>query len=309
MNVRSFSVLCTAMLTGLCGLTVLSAQPPAPASEIAAQPPKGLPAGVDFIPNLVYAEPDGLPQKLDLYLPRNPGQPVPLVVFVHGGGWYSGYKENPLALPLTAEGFAVASINYRLTPVARFPAQLFDCKAAIRWLRANSAKYHFDPNKIGAWGTSAGGHLVDLLGTTANHPELEGEEGNPGVSSAVQAVCSFAGPTNLLDIYNEGQPKKKDILEHMGVTPLLGGPTAQNLDKARAASAIFYVAPSDPPFLLVHGDHDPSVPMQQSLEFADALKKAGDDVTVYIVKGGLHVPRDPVTRQQAINFFKQHLQK
>src|SRR5205085_165270 len=141
--------------------------------------------------------------RLDLYLPEKAQGRLPVVVWIHGGAWRAGSKDHCPAVPLTAKGFAVASINYRFSQHAVFPAQIEDCKAAIRWLRANADKYHLDPDHIGAWGASAGGHLVALLGTSGNKKELEGKGGNLEQSSKVQCVIDWFGPTDLL-----GLPKK-----------------------------------------------------------------------------------------------------
>ena len=294
-----------------CGdVAPLSAQTiPAKAGAARPIPPPLSPPGADAFRELAYGTTSPL-QTLDLYVPKNAAGPLPLVVFIHGGGWYSGDKRTSMPFPLLAAGFAVASIDYRLSGTDKWPAQIYDCKAAIRWLRANAATYHLDPNRIGVWGTSAGGHLTDIVGTTGtNHPELDGDQGTPGVSSAVQAACAESGPSNLLTIYDEGLPQKRDVLETTGVAKLLGGPTKDNLDLAKAASGITYVAAGDPPFLLVHGDKDPSVPLKQSQEMYDALKAAGDDAELYIVKGGGHVPRDAATIQHVVDFFKAKLQK
>src|SRR5581483_2136216 len=156
-----------------------------------------LPDSVQTIRNIVYTNPDGHPQSLDLYIPVKHDRPLPAIVWIHGGSWSSGSRDFcPLAY-IATQNVAVASIDYRLSNVAPFPAQLHDCKAAIRWLRGNAGKYQLDPDHIGVFGVSAGGHLAALLGTTADVKELEGDGGNPGLSSRVQAVCSFYPPTDL----------------------------------------------------------------------------------------------------------------
>src|ERR1700677_637093 len=158
--------------------------------------------------DVIYATAGGTPLPLDLYLPASK-QPVPLVIWIHGGGWVNGDKKMvrgvPLMPMLLKAGIGVASIDYRFRNVAQLPAQLYDCKAAVRWLRAHAAENDIDPKRTAAAGDSAGGHLVALLGTTADHPELEGDEGNPGVSSAICAVCDFFGPTDFVH-WNVGNP-------------------------------------------------------------------------------------------------------
>ena len=135
---------------------------------------------LEVLKDLPYVENGHARNKLDLYLPKDAKGPLPVVVWVHGGAWRAGSKDGCRAAWLTGKGYAVASINYRLSQHAVFPAQIEDCKAAIRWLRANAGKYHFDPDHIGVWGESAGGHLVALLGTTGGAKELEGKGGNAG---------------------------------------------------------------------------------------------------------------------------------
>ena len=140
-----------------------------------------LPAGVKVLRDLQYVDGGHERNRLDLYLPEKAEGQLPLVVWIHGGAWQAGSKDGCPAVYLTAKGYAVASINYHLSQHAVFPAQIEDCKAAIRWLRANAAKYHLDADHIGVWGASAGGHLVAMLGTTGNVKELEGKGGNPPI--------------------------------------------------------------------------------------------------------------------------------
>jgi acetyl esterase/lipase len=133
-----------------------------------------VPEGVEAARDIEYARPDGTPLLLDLYVPKDARNPLPLVVWIHGGAWRAGSKDRCPAIRVTKRGYVVASVNYRLSQQAIFPAQIEDCKAAIRWLRANAAKYHVDSERIGVWGSSAGGHLVALLGTSGNVEDLEG---------------------------------------------------------------------------------------------------------------------------------------
>ncbi|HAA77855.1 TPA: lipase, partial [Candidatus Latescibacteria bacterium] len=147
-----------------------------------------VPPGVTVDRDLVYATVDGKDLKLDVYWHPDATKPMPLVVWVHGGAWRKGSKKNPRAKGLLDKRYAVASVQYRLSQEAIFPAQIHDCKAAIRWLRSNAAKYKVDPDRFGVWGVSAGGHLVALLGTSGDVEELEGDLGVTGVSSRVQAV-------------------------------------------------------------------------------------------------------------------------
>jgi acetyl esterase/lipase len=257
-------------------------------SQAAEQPPKregpkGSPPGVKVLKDLAYVPGGHERQKLDLYLPEKAAeQPLPLVVWIHGGGWEAGSKEGCPAVPLVEKGYAAASINYRLSQQALFPAQIEDCKAAIRWLRANAKKYHLDPRHIGVWGASAGGHLVALLGATGGVKDLEGEEGNLDQSSRVQAVVDWFGPTDFATI-GKGLSDPKSP-----VSRLIGGSPQENKEKAAKASPITYVGKDAAPTLIMHGDKDNLVPISQSEELAAALKKAGVEVTFQVVKGNGH---------------------
>ncbi len=269
------------------------------------------PGTVTIQRNIIYASPGNHPQALDLYLPAGLASPPPVVIYIHGGGWEGGDKEHP-PLDLVRQGFALASINYRLSQVAIWPAQIFDCKAAVRWVRANASKYGYTADKIGAIGESAGGHLVSLLGTTAGIAKLEGDEGNVGISSAVQAVVDYYGPTDFMSLPGQVTPEQRANLDNP-VTHLFGGPiwnrgpVADKEDDTKQASPVTYVSASSAPTFIVHGDHDPIVPLQQSIEFYDDLKAAGVPATLWIVKGGGHGFNDPPSALAATQFLKQQL--
>jgi acetyl esterase/lipase len=241
-----------------------------------------IPDGVDAYLDLEYVENGHVRQRLDLYVPEKPAGPLPLIVWVHGGGWSGGSKASPTALPLTARGFAVASIEYRLSQHAVFPAQIEDCKAAVRWLRANAGTYDLDPQRFGAWGSSAGGHLVALLGTAGDAKELEGRNGHLDQTSRVQAVVDWFGPTDFLRMRGThdqaGSPESR----------LIGGPIQQNKEKAHRANPIAYISPSTPPFLIMHGTGDRAVPFEQSELLAAELKIAGVEVTLVPLPGAQH---------------------
>ncbi|HVE16313.1 MAG TPA: alpha/beta hydrolase [Chthoniobacterales bacterium] len=276
----------------------IAAKKKAAATRTVLKSPPGF-EGIDVWKDLTYTRVNHHSLKLDLYIPQNAHRPMPLIVYIHGGGWSALDKTEGLANGILQHGFALACIDYRFSQEAVFPAQTQDCKAAVRWLRAHASEFGYNPNKIGAWGDSAGGHLVSMLGLTANNPELEGTEGNPGVSSQVQAVCDYYGPSNMLTM----DPKVADA----AVPRLIGGPIDQNVDKARKASPIFYVTGRACPFLIVQGDSDPIVPPQQSIDLHNALKKAGVDSTLYIVKGGGHGFGDPKAFETVVQFFNKHL--
>lgn len=260
--------------------------------------------------NLVYAKAGDHELKLDLYLPPNASRP-PLVVWVHGGGWRAGSKDNMPGGFLLARGYAVASISYRFSNVAQFPAQIEDCKAAIRWLRAHASRYGYDASRIGVWGASAGGHLVALLGTSGGVKDLETQHAHLDQSSRVQAVVDYFGPTDFTQMskfpgkIDHDAPNSPEAL-------LIGGPVQQNKDKTARANPITYVTPDDPPFLIVHGDQDPLVPLNQSELLEAALRKAGVPVQLVVIKGGGHGGpqfQDQERRDLITTFFDRHLKK
>lgn len=261
--------------------------------------------------NLTYAEVDGRSLKLDIYLPEESKTPRPLIVWVHGGAWRAGSKDRCPAKSFVSKGYVVASISYRLSQVARFPAQIQDCKAAIRWLRANAKKYQIDPKRVGVWGSSAGGHLVALLGSSGDVKEFDtlGEHRNE--SSRVQAVVDFFGPTDFLQMNAHALPGSR--LDHDAPNSpeslLIGGPIQKNKEKVARANPITYVSKDDPPFLIVHGDKDPLVPLHQSQLFYQALKNANVSVELKVVKGAGHgFGRNRDVQQTVEEFLKKHLQ-
>jgi acetyl esterase/lipase len=279
----------------------------------AAQP--GRMGGVDLsevnvVRDLEYVPGGHERQRLDLYLPKvaDPNGRRPLLVWVHGGAWLGGGKNPCPAVRFVKEGYAVASINYRLSQHALFPAQIQDCKAAIRWLRANAGAYGYDPNRIGVWGASAGGHLVALLGTAGDVNEFDVGP-NQGISSRVQAVCDFFGPTDFTKMSSFWSMMNHDAADAPEAR-LIGGPVQESKDKVQRANPITYVTKDDPPFLIVHGDKDPLVPHNQSELLRDALQKAGVAASLYTVAGGGHGGfRDPQVDVLVTEFFRKHLAK
>ena len=200
------------------------------------------------------------------------------------------WMETPKAKWLATHGFAAAVIDYRLSSEALFPAQIYDCKAAVRWLRANAAKHGLDAAHIGAWGESSGGHLASLLGVAGNVAALEGDAGNTNESSQVQAVVDFFGPTDFLQM--EAHILPGSWLHHDSPdspeSRLIGGPIQENRDKAEQANPIKYATRDAPPFFIAHGEQDLLVPCNQSELLFEALKKAGDNVTFYKIAGAGH---------------------
>jgi acetyl esterase/lipase len=264
-------------------------------------------AGVRMLKDLAYVPEGHARQKLDLYLPAaEPNAPLPLIVWVHGGAWQAGSKEGCPAVGFVEKGYAVASINYRLSRHAIFPAQIQDCQAAIRWLRAHAGEYRIDPNRFGVWGGSAGGHLVALLGTAGNVEAFD-VGSHAGVSSRVQAVCDFFGPTDFAKMSSFWTTMDHDAPDSPE-SRLIGGPVQERPELVRRANPITYVTKDDPPFLIVHGDKDPLVPHHQSQMLYEALQKAGVDATLYIVRGGGHGGfKDPQVDLLVANFFAKHL--
>jgi len=276
-------------------------------------------------------------QKLDLYLPKTtpepgnlsrahpPGEspaaysariarqraaskagPLPLIVWIHGGAWRAGSKDRCPATRFLQKGYIVASINYRLSQHAIFPAQIEDCKAALRFLQANAEKYGIDPKRIGVWGSSAGGHLVALLGTTGDVKKFD-KGANLDQSSRVQAVCDYYGPTDFT-LMSKFPTKMDHDSPDSPESKLVGGPVQEKKEACKAANPITYVTKDDPPFLICHGDKDPLVPHNQSVILNEALKKAGVDVKFHTVQGGGHGGwKDPQVDKMVDEFFDKHL--
>lgn len=233
------------------------------------------PAGVRIIRGLTFATGDGKPLQLDLYLPETYHQPLPIVVWLHGGGWMFGSRAGCPLAELALRGYAVASVSYRLSsltsPVA-FPAQLHDCKAAIRWLRSSAWRFGCDGDRIGVLGLSAGAHLAALLGTTADDPELEGELGVTGCSSRVQAVVALFPATDLLALEQRDPDHWRVKLVALG---LLDGRPSERPQLARSASSALHASHDSAPFLIFHGRDDTLVPVDQSERLHAALIAAG----------------------------------
>jgi acetyl esterase/lipase len=272
-------------------------------------PKQKLPDGVKVERDLEYGPRER--NKLDVYVPKGDG-PFPLVIWVHGGGWANGSKAGGgPAIGLLDQGFAVAAINYRLTGQAIFPAQIEDCKAAVRYLRANAKKFNLNPDRFGAWGSSAGGHLVALMGTSGDVKDLEGDGLNKEASSRVQAVCDFFGPTDLTKMAE--QTTVKGPIDHDSPnspeSKLIGGAIQMNKDKAKRANPIEYATKDDPPFLILHGDQDPLVPHKQSEILHEALKKVGVDSTLMVIPGAAHGPgiNTPENQKKILEFFERTL--
>ncbi len=270
-----------------------------------------LPAGVTAEFDVEYGDAGGEALMLDLYRPAGKAEgPLPAVVWIHGGGWRSGDKNNVAnAIALTARGYVLASINYRLSGVAPFPAAVEDCKRAVRWLRSQAGRLGVDPGRIGVWGSSAGGHLSLMVGCADESAGLEGK-GEEGVSSRVRAVCSWFGPADFTSRAGRSG-RAGDIIRQF-----LGGGPEEIPDTYALASPLTHVTADDPPVLFVHGDRDTLVPLSHSEVMLAALKKAGVEATLVVVKNGGHGfrPEDDSIepdydriREECVSFFDRHL--
>jgi acetyl esterase/lipase len=285
-----------------------SAQPPAGEPSSAAPP-----EDVRIEKDLNYAGTSNPRQTLDLLLPKTArsDKPLPVIVNIHGGAFRAGDKSmgaRELAGLVAGGDYAGATINYRLSGEATWPAQIHDCKAAIRWLRANAAKYRLDPDRIGVIGASAGGHLAAMLGLAGDVAALEGNVGpHAGTSSRVKCVVDQFGPSDLLamgDYPSQIDHNAPDSPE----SRLIGGALQEHKEAARSASPISHVSRDDPPFLIFHGTEDPLVPCNQSERLAEALKAAGVPcVFVKVVDAGHGNFRTPEVGRRIHQFFDKNL--
>jgi acetyl esterase/lipase len=275
---------------------VTSPAPLLPAAHEAPLPPAlAWPGGIRVLPGLPYAAIPGVrPLELDLYLPAET-EPAPVAVFLHGGGWRAGtrhtagpaYAGTAPFERLAQAGVAVASVDYRLSGEAPWPAQLHDAKAAVRWLRARAGELGVDPDRIAAWGESAGGHLAELLGLTWQDPALEGDVGVTGPSSAVSAVVAWYAPSDLRALATDHGADPLDPATREA--QLLGAPAPEVPDKAAEASPISHVSPDAPPFLLLHGAADRDVPCVQSERLYGALVEAGIEAELDVYEEAAHM--------------------
>jgi len=258
--------------------------------------------------DVVFASPEGIDQTLDVYVPDGDG-PFPTLVWVHGGGWQNGNKSSARpALEFLDEGYAVASLNYRLSDVATFPAQIQDCKAGLRFLRAHAAEYKLDPERFCAMGSSAGGHLVALLGTSGGVESFDVGD-HLDQSSNVQAVVDYYGPTDLVAFVQtpgylgHARPNSPE-------SKLLGFVPTERPEEAAKANSITYVDADDPPFLILHGTKDPTVPPDQSRLLHEALDQAGVENTLHFLEGAKHGGPEfsaPEIVEMVRSFLNHHL--
>ena len=291
--------------------TLALADPAKPAPKPFTPPP-----GVRMERDLAYIADGDEAQKLDLYLPEaTPANPLPLIVHIHGGGWQGGNKFPCPFVGMVLKGYAVASVEYRFSQKAKFPAQIQDCQAAIRWLRANREKYHLDPEKIGVVGGSAGGHLSALVGTAGGTGTFPPIGGNEDQSDRVHAVCDIFGPADFTTVVKQAAEDKnvKNIFQFNSpkdpYSSLIGVPL-ETVEKSKAVSPVTYISEDDPPVLILHGTHDALVPYAQSVQFAGELKSKGVPVWLQTLPGGGHGGPGfgkPAVHQLTRNFFDKHL--
>lgn len=264
---------------------------------------------LEFARDIIYAtverendEPVDLMMNV-MFRKDNGDRIMPVVIYIHGGGYSMGSKEDGTALlPVLARGgyFAV-SIDYRLSDVAPWPAAAHDCKAAIRFLRANAKELEIDPQRIGVWGHSAGGHLAALIAVSGNAPQLEGTVGTTGVSSAVQCAVDMSGPTDFLK-FDRSVPLYAGIIKQF-----FAGPDDTLDDRMKAASTTTYIDAGDPPIMIVHGTNDNIVPIEHSEMLNDALDKAGVEHQLLKVEGEGHAITSPDAYVAVAEFFDTHL--
>lgn len=291
--------------------------------------------GTRVLRDMTCATVGGVELQLDLHLPparADGGEDVaklPLVMWIHGGGFYEGTRAFSPFSPLTKDGYAVASITYRLMQKAIFPAQIHDAKAALRWLRANAGRFNIDPARIAVIGESAGAHLGNLIGTSADVPELEGDEGVTGVSTRVAAVISLCGPGDILlaaedpdqvrvpTLLASGDPSQarlgKTILARNTImSKMVGGPLTEHKAMLRLMNPMEYVSADDPPFLFFHGDADDLIPISQSEALRDALRTKGVEASLVVMPGAGHgigsFDRAKLLRESR-EFLDRHLKK
>jgi len=266
--------------------------------------------GYILFENIIYSRAARTRLKLDIYQPDPPAaQPAPIVVYIHGGGWQFGSKAEGADMlgALARQGYLGFSVDYRLSQEVVWPGQLHDCKAALRWVRANAARYGGDPARIGLMGASAGGQLAAMLGLTPGDPALSGNLAPAGTDAPVQAVCDWFGPADLTNEAALGE----QLLPL--VSGLLGGAPSMWPEKALQASPLSHVDATDPPFLIIHGSADDVVPVEQSRALSAALKAAGVSCDYIEVPDGGHgsfaqtTPNGVELVQRMIAFFDDKL--
>lgn len=243
-----------------------------------------VPESVIWEEGIEYTNPDDQHLQLNLARPKTGSGPFPAIICIHGGGFRAGKRDSydNLCVKLAERGYVAATITYRLAPKYQFPAAVHDTKAAVRWIRANAKKYQIDPNRVGVTGGSAGGHLAQFLGVTANVPEFEGTGGNPNESSAVTCVVNVYGPSDFTKSYG------KSVDAHEVLPLWFGG----NLETKRAlhiqGSPLYWVTPDSAPTLCIHGTEDKYVAHEQAVWIVDKLKASAVEAELFTLEGAGH---------------------
>lgn len=264
----------------LCASLLFPSIAPAAPGGASASPHK-----VVIQADIVYAKPGERELKIDLHMPQGVERP-PLILFIHGGGWKNGDRKRCKLAWIARHGYAIASIDYRLSPEAIFPAQIQDCKGALRWLRAHQQEHGCDASRVVAAGTSAGGHLAALMATSGDVNELEGDTGGHlDQSSRVQGALDYYGPTDFI-LRSHHQPAKTDDSKG-SVYKLIGGPVKENPAIARLASPTVHISADDPPILILHGQKDKTVHLRQSehLKWLYDMNRLGAKIHIEQDKG------------------------
>ena len=276
-------------------------------TSLAAAADLNVPDSVVWEPGLEYSRVGADSLQLNLARPKQGEGPFPAVVCIHGGGFRAGHRDsyNPLCLKLAERGFVAVTVSYRLAPQHQFPAAVHDVKAAVRWLRAHSAEYHVDPERIGATGGSAGGHLAQFLAVTAGVRQFEGEGGHPEQSSSIACVVNVYGPSDFTKSYG----KSVDAAE---VLPLfLGGNLEQQRRRHIVASPLYWVTPEAAPTLCIHGTDDKYVAHEQAVWMVDRLKAAEVPAELLTLEGAGHgfKGQDAQVAEKALfDYFARRLQ-
>ncbi len=272
-------------------------------------PPARVSDSIELKADLPYAGNDNPWQMVDLFLPKHRAteKPLPVVVYIHGGGWSGGTRRGGgMAAGFAASGnYAGVSVGYRLSSEAKWPAQIYDCKAAIRWIRGHAKEYNLDPEHIGVTGTSAGGHLVSLLGLTEGVKELEGDLGEfTSLSSKVTCVVNVCGPQDMASPLMQGDAALKD---DPAVAGLLGGTLAEKAAEAKQCSPLTYVHAGAPPFMTLHGTKDLRVNFNNATRLQAALTKVGSPTILIPITDGGHGFNSPEANKRVQQFFDLHL--
>jgi acetyl esterase/lipase len=244
-----------------------------------------VPEDLRLEPDVRFDQNTARPLRLHLLSPKTESQkPRPVLIYIFGGAFRMNNKDAGIAalIPFAQQGYLCATIEYRYSSEAQFPAQLEDCKCAVRFLRAHAAIYNLDPERIGVWGESSGGYLTTMLAVTANKPEFEGSGGWHDHSSHVNAACDFFGPSDFLAMNRAGSIQDHDAPDSPE-SELIGGAIQAHPELVARANPITHVSTAQPipPFLIVHGDADPLVPFNQSELLYAALEKANAPVKFF----------------------------